>query len=120
MKFKIDENLALACAEVFRAAGYDAMTVDEQSLSGTPDADLAQICSREGRVLVTSDLDLSDLRQFPIGGRPGYVVVRLKDQSRDRQVAIMHRILKLLMSHPLKDRLWIVDDKKVRVRELPG
>lgn len=87
---------------------------------GSPDVDLAQVCSREGRVLVTADLDLSDLRQFPIDGRPGYIVVRLKDQSRDRQVAIMHRILKLLVTQPLKDRLWIVDEKKVRVRALPA
>jgi len=119
VKFKIDENLSVACADVFRAAGYDAMRVGEQMMSGTPDVDLAGICAEEGRVLVTADLDLSDLRQFPIAGRPGYIVVRLPDQARDRQVAIMRRILQLLVTHTLRDRLRIVDDKKVRVRTLP-
>jgi predicted nuclease of predicted toxin-antitoxin system len=118
VRFKIDENLSRACAEVLRAAGYDAMTVCEQALSGASDVDLAQICVDEGRVLVTADLDLSDLRQFPIEGRPGYIVVRLKDQTRNRQVEIMRRILKLLATQPLHDRLWIVDDDKVRVRSL--
>jgi predicted nuclease of predicted toxin-antitoxin system len=116
VKFKIDENLSVACAEVLRAAGYDAMTVDEQSMSGTSDHDLAVVCKDEGRVLITADLDLSDMREFPSRGTPGFIVIRLKDQSRDRQAALMQRILKLLTLQPIKDRLWIVDDKKVRVR----
>ena len=118
MKFKIDENLALACAELLRAAGYDAMTVDEQSMSGTEDTDLAKICTTEGRALITADLDLSDMRQFPPTGTPGYIVLRLKDQSRDRQIECIRRLVPLLFTQPLKDRLWIVDEKKVRIRTL--
>lgn len=34
MKFKIDENLPREVAELFRKAGYDAMTVHEQKLVG--------------------------------------------------------------------------------------
>jgi predicted nuclease of predicted toxin-antitoxin system len=116
VKFKIDENLALACAELLRAAGYDAMTVDEQSMSGTADHDLAKICSDEGRTLITADLDLSDMRQFPPTGTPGYIVLRLNDQSRDHQVQFIRRVVPLLVTQPLKDRLWIVDEKKVRIR----
>jgi predicted nuclease of predicted toxin-antitoxin system len=118
VKFKIDENLALVCAELLRAAGHDAMTVDEQSMSGTADNDLAKICCDEGRTLITADLDLSDMRQFPPTGTPGYIVLRLKDQSRDHQAVFIRRVLPLLVTHPLRDRLWIVDEKKVRIRNL--
>ena len=34
MKFKIDGNLPVEVAELFRQAGYNAMTVLEENLSG--------------------------------------------------------------------------------------
>jgi predicted nuclease of predicted toxin-antitoxin system len=42
MKFKIDENLPVEIADLFRAAGFDAITVLEQTLGGEAD----QICDR--------------------------------------------------------------------------
>ena len=35
MKFKLDENLSRSVADLFRAAGHDAMTVREESAVGT-------------------------------------------------------------------------------------
>ena len=34
MKVKLDENLPTALAELFRASGYDAMTVADEALGG--------------------------------------------------------------------------------------
>ena len=51
MKFKIDENLPIEVAELFKQSGYDAMTVLEQDLGGIADADLASICQKETSTL---------------------------------------------------------------------
>jgi predicted nuclease of predicted toxin-antitoxin system len=51
MRFKIDENLPVEIAELFRAIGYDAMTVIEQELRGEDDALISEACLQEGRVL---------------------------------------------------------------------
>ena len=37
MRFKIDENLPREIATLLKGAGYDALTVREQGLSGTVD-----------------------------------------------------------------------------------
>lgn len=53
MKFKIDENLPVELANLLESAGYDAMTVKQQKLSGEKDPVIFDICQQEGRVLVT-------------------------------------------------------------------
>lgn len=49
-------------ADLLTAAGHDAMTVYQQSLDGAPDQGIVDVCNEEGRILVTADLDLSDIR----------------------------------------------------------
>ncbi|MDF5725367.1 MAG: DUF5615 family PIN-like protein [Rhizonema sp. PD37] len=65
MKFKIDENLPVELADLLQSAGYDAMTVNQQKLSGEKDPIILEICQQEGRVLVTLDLDFADIRTYP-------------------------------------------------------
>jgi predicted nuclease of predicted toxin-antitoxin system len=61
MRFKMDENLTLEVAELLWAVDYDAMMVTEQELRGEDDALISEACLREGRALVTLDLDFSRL-----------------------------------------------------------
>ena len=55
MKFKIDENLPIEAALLLKGDGHDAVTIMEQNLSGTPDPNIAEVCRREGRALITLD-----------------------------------------------------------------
>ena len=65
MRFKLDENLPSELASLFREFGHDAVTVLDQGMGGTDDSDLASVCAREQRVLVTLDKDFSDIRTYP-------------------------------------------------------
>ena len=60
MQFKVDENLPIEVAELLKKAGHDATTVVEQRLGGEADAEIASVCQREGRALVTLDTDFAD------------------------------------------------------------
>lgn len=62
MKVKVDENLPREVADLFRQAGHDTATVEEEGLGGKPDAIVASFVKREERLLVTLDLDFSDIR----------------------------------------------------------
>ena len=61
MLFKIDENLHEEVAELLRQNGHDAVSVYDQHMRGHTDEDVAAVCRREGRVIVTQDLDFSTL-----------------------------------------------------------
>jgi predicted nuclease of predicted toxin-antitoxin system len=63
LKFKVDENLPFEVALELNAAGHDALTVGQQSLSGQPDPRIAQVCQSEGRALLTLDQGFADIRR---------------------------------------------------------
>ena len=65
MKFKLDENMPIEAADLLRNAAYDAETVDDEQLAGHIDPVIAQVCKQEGRILITLDLDFSDIRHYP-------------------------------------------------------
>ena len=77
MRFKLDENLPVEFASLFRRSGRDAVTVLDQGLGGARDPELASVCSEEGRVLVTFDTDFSDIRTYPPKASSGIIVLRL-------------------------------------------
>jgi len=64
--FKIDENLPQDAAELLRAHGFDAETVLQENLAGAEDGVIADAIQRESRVLITLDLDFSDIRTYPL------------------------------------------------------
>ena len=116
MKFKIDENLPIDFAAVLCEAGHEASTVGEQRMGGAGDAAVARACSAEERILLTLDMDFSDVRVYPPGNYPGLVVFRLRDQDKPTLMQLLQRFLSLVATHPIEHRLWIVEEAQVRIR----
>ncbi len=116
MTFKVDENLPVDTADLLRQAGYDAATVFEQRLEGSPDSSLASACQKEGRVLVTLDTDFADILAYPPAQFPGLIVLRLQRQDKPHILAVIKRLIPLLSSEPLEHLLWIVEENRIRVR----
>lgn len=116
MKFKIDENLPGEAAELLRQTGYDVATVLEQDLEGCSDTDLAAICQKERRVLVTLDIDFGDIRAYPPAEFYGLIVLRLKRQDRSYVMQIFSRLIRMFSTESLEKRLWIVEEDRIRIR----
>jgi len=81
VKFKLDENLPAWAASVLAAAGHDVDTVPGEHLAGRPDHDVVAASTAAGRVLISLDVGLGDIRAYPPGSRAGIVNLRLADQS---------------------------------------
>ena len=102
MRFKLDENLSPMIAGLLREAGHNAATVAEQGLAGAEDPDVASVCLDEGRVLLTLDLDFSDVRAYPPHRYPGLIVLRISSQAPRRQLEVVSRMLPSLSSRSLQ------------------
>jgi hypothetical protein len=74
LKLKIDENLPLDCAAILRAAGFEADTVFDERLVGADDSEIAARSRAEHRVLVTLDLDFSNIQAYPPSRHAGIIV----------------------------------------------
>lgn len=116
LRFKIDENLPNEVAEMFRAAGFDALTVADQGLSGAEDPRVATVCREELRILITLDAGFGDIRSYPPGSHPGLVVLRLGSQEKPLILDVVSRLIPLLGTTSIRGTLWIVDERRVRVR----
>ena len=116
LKFKMDENLPVEAADLLRQFGHDAVTVSEQHLSGSTDPDVAAVCRRERRALVTLDADFADIRAYPPDQFPGLIVLRLSWQDKPHVLDTLEHLKSLLLSEPLERHLWIVGETRVRIR----
>jgi predicted nuclease of predicted toxin-antitoxin system len=81
VKFKLDENLPVSSTAILTGAGHDVDTVSDEGLVGAPDQDVVAAATAAGRVLISLDRGLGDIRAYPPGRHAGIVVLRLTDQS---------------------------------------
>jgi predicted nuclease of predicted toxin-antitoxin system len=116
VRFKIDENLPAELAELLHLAGHDVETVHGEGLSGASDPDIIQVCRIELRCLITLDLDFSDMRAYPPAKMNGMIVMRLRSQDKRSVRAVASRLIPLLEREVLENRLWIVDEERLRIR----
>lgn len=116
MKFKIDENLPVELADLLQQAGYDAVTVNQQKLSGEKDSRLFDVCQQEGRVLVTLDLDFADIRSYPPKQCFGIMVLRVIRQDKLYVIWVFQKAIRLLSQESILHRLWIIEENKIRIR----
>ncbi len=86
-------------------------------MAGSIDPDVAQVCRKEARALLTLDLDFSDIRTYPPEDYHGMVVFRPAIQNITTLVRLTTRVLTLLEREPLVGHLWIVENHQVRIRE---
>ena len=118
MKAKLDENLGRSCAAMLAASGHDISTIPEQGMSSWPDEQVLEACHREGRALVTLDLDFSNPIRFPPDGTPGIIVLRLPSPVTLGQLkAALGALDAALASRSVAGKLWIVQPGAVREYE---
>ena len=115
MHFKIDENLPPEIALHLRQHGHDATTVWDEQLRGSADNHLIEVCRREGRILLTLDLDFADIRLYPPREYPGLIVLRLHSQSRRLVMTVVSRFISFLAEHSPLGALWFVTENGVRI-----
>jgi predicted nuclease of predicted toxin-antitoxin system len=117
LRFKLDENMPDEAAALLRQAGHDVRGALEQQLGGRADERLSHACQQEGRVLVTPDLDFSDIRAYAPADYPGIWVLRPHLQSIDNVLALVRAALALTSNEKVAQRLWIIEPGHLRIRQ---
>jgi len=117
MRFKIDENLPIEIADALQQAGHNAETVFSEQLTGDDDENIAAVCRKEGRAIVTLDLGFADIRAYPPKDYAGLIVFRLRRQDKPFVLGIVTKLLAALNQQDPTGKLWIVEEKRIRVRE---
>jgi len=96
MQFKIDENLPIEITELLINAGHNAETVNDQQLQGVT--------------------DFSDIGAYPPEEFSGIIILRVRIQAKHHVIKIFRNIIPLIGREPLIQRLWIIEETRVRIR----
>lgn len=115
MKLKLDENLPESLVEALSELGHDVDNVRGEALTGYDDNDVWRAAQQAERVLITQDMDFSDIRQFAPGTHCGLILVRLRSPGRS---ALSRRLREIFASETVTT--WarsfvLVTDLKLRV-----
>jgi predicted nuclease of predicted toxin-antitoxin system len=116
MRFKLDENMPESLVIDLSAVGHDAATCRQEGIGGGGDPAIASHALTEGRILVTFDLDFSDIRRYPPGSHPGMVIFRLHSQDIPSCRLAFSRLLAGVPEPDFQGNLIIVEDTRVRIR----
>jgi len=117
MKLKLDENVDARHGVVLRQAAHEATTVRDQGLSGTEDFDLFTHCITEDHVLITLDLDFSNILRYPPEKTAGLVVLRGPDDLFATVSILIQTLIQALTTDSPAGHLWIVEPGRIRIHE---
>lgn len=116
MKIKLDENMPATLATVLTACGHDTDTVPEEDLTGKPDPDVWRKTQQADRLLITQDLDFSDIRQFRPGSHHGLLLVRLVNPSRQNLIEQVTSAFKTEAVETWRRCFVVLTERKIRIR----
>lgn len=98
MKVKLDENLPADTRSLVASYDHDVDTVVEEGLAGRTDDEVTSAAVREGRIIITLDRGMGDIRRYPPGSHPGIIVFRTPDQQ---PAVVLETLSTFLANHDL-------------------
>lgn len=116
MKFKLDENLPVELLADLHAAGHEAQTVPDEELTGAPDPTVIERVRSEGRVLLTMDRGIANVRAYPPERYAGIILFRPGASGRGAVLAFIRRYLPVLLQADLPGHLLVVSERGIRIR----
>lgn len=120
LRFKLDENLPRRVEPALRDLGHDVETALSERLGGADDPVVLAACVAEGRILITLDLDFSDIRTYLPGSHRGIWVLRPADQSFHTVLGLVLAGVRLAAVEQPAGQLWIIDEQRIRIRGQGG
>jgi predicted nuclease of predicted toxin-antitoxin system len=116
LRFELDENLPRRLELALRDLGHDVETAASEGLCGSAETAVLDACQAEDRVLITLDIDFSDIRLYPPASHRGIWVLRPAEQTFDAVLGLALGGVELARVESAAGRLWVIDQKRVQIR----
>lgn len=116
MKVKLDENIPRRAGEVLSHAGHEVDTVVGEGLAGAVDEHVVRAAAAAGRLLITLDRGMGDVRAYPPGAHGGILVLRPGEQSVTGVTALLAQLIAAQDLAELAGTVAVAEPGWLRVR----
>ena len=116
MKIFTDECVYKITAALLRSWGHDVLTAQEAGLAGSSDNEILAYALKHERVLLTIDMDFSNIRHYPPKSHQGIIVAKMRPRNMDEVHKVLEHLVANLETETLSQSLVIVDSNKYRIR----
>jgi len=120
VKVKLDENLPSSLVGILSSLGHEADTVEDEGVNGKSNEIVWDRAQRDGRFLITQDLDFSDIRKFVPGTHHGILLIRMRDPSRRSLEERIGRLFAMDESLSWGKGFIVATDLKIRATLAPA
>lgn len=119
MRFLADMGVSTKVVEWLRTQDHDAVHLREQGLHRLKDPAVLAKAIAESRVLLTFDLDFSEIVALSHGQRAAVVLFRLRNARADNVIARLREVLRTSADALHAGAIAVVEEQRHRVRPLP-
>jgi predicted nuclease of predicted toxin-antitoxin system len=119
MRFLADMGISPRIVERLRALGYEAVHLHDVGLDRLPDVDIMAKALQENAIILTHDLDFSELLALSGARLPSVITFRLRDM---RPANVYRHLTALLAQHRQaveRGAIVTVTEQRIRMRRLP-
>jgi predicted nuclease of predicted toxin-antitoxin system len=119
MKFLADMGISKKTVLFLRSQGHDAIHLTEQAMQKAQDPIILLKARQEDRVLLTHDLDFSDLVAASGETLPSVITFRLRDMKPENVNLYLKNLLDSHSDALLQGAIVSINEAKTRLRLLP-
>jgi len=120
MKFLVDMALSPKTVDFLKNKGYNAVRINEVFEGrGINDKRIFDYARENNYCIITADLDFGELLAFSQSKNPSTIILRLEDPRISNINKILMNSLPKITQAIAEGSIIIIQDKKIRIRELP-
>ncbi|RLC58313.1 MAG: hypothetical protein DRI79_09625 [Chloroflexi bacterium] len=119
MRFLADMGISPRSVKYLRGLGYDAVHLWEEGLDRLTDGEVMAKARREGRVVLTHDLDFGELLAASGAELPSVVIFRLRDMRPGMVNRYLWEVIRRYGEMLEEGAIVSVREGQIRVRGLP-
>lgn len=119
MRFLADMGISLKTVIWLRNEGYEVVHLCEQGLQRLPDDEIFKKGIKESRIILTMDLDFSQIVAASKFNLPSVIIFRLSDERAENINKRLSELLDKCCNELELGSIISVTDNKFRIRRLP-
>jgi predicted nuclease of predicted toxin-antitoxin system len=116
MKIFADECVYKITVTLLRSWGHDVLTTQDVGLAGKPDEEILAYAMMHERVLITIDMDFSNIRHYQPKSHKEIIVAKIRPRNANAVHKVLEHLLRNIEPDRIRGSLVIVDQNKYRIR----